>query len=127
MILKYADDFRLSQSKFVLNISSDLIRSGVNIPHACYACGEDASFERMCKIIMGKSYVQFIVKNILKVHNRVHPMKREYVLGEDVNEKNPGAKRESNSWYKRVWEFDREHAWKAFQQGKIFTWKDVFQ
>ena len=93
-------DIRISnEPKFdgsLLIISSDLIRAGVNIPHACYACGEDASFERMCKIIMGKSYVQFIIKNILKVHNRVHPMKREYVLGEKDFE-NVKQKRKSNT------------------------------
>ena len=93
-------DIRVSnEPKFdgsLLVISSDLIRSGIHIPHSCYACGEDASFEKMCKIIMGKSYVQFIVKNILKVHNRVHPMKREYVLGEKDFE-NVKQKRKSNS------------------------------
>ena len=89
----------LNEPKFdgsLLVISSDLIKSGVNIPHACYACGEDASFEKMCKIIMGKAYVQFVVKNILKVHNRVHPLKREYVQGEK-NFANVKQKRKSNS------------------------------
>ena len=93
----------LNEPKFdgsLLIISSDLIKSGVNIPHACYACGEDASFERMCKIIMGNAYVQFVVKNILKVHNRVHPLKREYVEGEK-GFKNVKQKRKSNTrWQK---------------------------
>ncbi len=80
----------------LLVISSDLIKAGVNIPHSCYACGEDASFERMCKIIMGEAYIQFIIKNILKVHNRVHPKKREYVLGEKHLE-NVKQKRKSNT------------------------------
>ena len=31
---------------------------------------------------MGNSYRQFIIKNILKVHNRNHPNKREYIKGE---------------------------------------------
>jgi hypothetical protein len=95
-------DVRISnEPKFdgsLLVMSSDLIRSGVNIPHSCYACGEDASFERMCKIIMGKSYVQFIVKNILKVHNRVHPMKREYVLGEKDFENVKQKRKSNNKW-----------------------------
>jgi|TARA_B100000424_G_C22938912_1_gene499589 hypothetical protein len=95
-------DIRVSnEPKFdgsLLVISSDLIRSGVNIPHSCYACGEDASFERMCKIIMGKSYVQFIVKNILKVHNRVHPKKREYVLGEKDFENVKQKRKSNNRW-----------------------------
>ena len=95
-------DIRISnEPKFdgsLLIISSDLIRAGVNIPHACYACGEDASFERMCKIIMGGAYVQFIIKNILKVHNRVHPMKREYVLGEQDFENVKQKRKSNNRW-----------------------------
>ena len=66
-----------------LVISSDLIQNGVNIPKACWACGEDTSLQTMIKLIMGDSYKQFIVKNILKAHNRNHPHKREYVKGEN--------------------------------------------
>jgi hypothetical protein len=95
-------DIRISnEPKFdgsLLVISSDLIRAGVNIPHACYACGEDASFERMCKIIMGGAYVQFIIKNILKVHNRVHPKKREYVMGEKHLENVKQKRKSNNRW-----------------------------
>jgi len=95
-------DVRISnEPKFdgsLLVISSDLIRSGVNIPHSCYACGEDASFEKMCKIIMGGAYVQFIVKNILKVHNRVHPKKREYVIGEKDLENVKQKRKSNNKW-----------------------------
>ena len=95
-------DIRISnQPKFdgsLLVISSDLVKAGVNIPHSCYACGEDASFEMMCKIIMGNSYVQFIVKNILKVHNRVHPKKREYVVGEQDFENVKQKRKSNNRW-----------------------------
>tara|TARA_R110000822_G_scaffold128195_2_gene263884 strand:- start:3790 stop:4809 length:1020 start_codon:yes stop_codon:yes gene_type:complete len=64
-------------------ISSDLIKSGVNIPHALTHCAEDTSFGEMAKIIMGDQYKQFCIKNILRVHNRRHPRKRMYILGED--------------------------------------------
>ena len=66
-----------------LVISSELIKSGVNIPHALLHCGEDESFLRMAKLIMGNQFTQYHVKNILRVHNRRHPKKRMYVLGED--------------------------------------------
>lgn len=66
-----------------LVISSELIRSGVNIPHSIILCGEDESFLRMAKTVMGKNFVQYIVKNILRVHNRRHPKKRMYVAGEN--------------------------------------------
>ena len=88
----------LKEPKFdgsLLVMSSGLLQNGVNIPHSCHGCGEDASFERMCKQIMGDSYIQIVVKNILKVHNRVHPKKREYVVGEKHFE-NVKQKRKSN-------------------------------
>lgn len=64
-------------------IASDLIKSGVNIPHALTHCAEDTSFGEMAKIIMGDQYRQFVVKNILRVHNRRHPKKRNYIRGEN--------------------------------------------
>tara|TARA_Y100000593_G_C4322140_1_gene344393 strand:- start:1615 stop:2628 length:1014 start_codon:yes stop_codon:yes gene_type:complete len=109
-----------------LVISSDVIKSGVNIPKSVMLVHEDTAFQNSLIKMFDGSIPQFIFKNILLVHNRKHTKKREYVLGEDVNETNPGVKRESNDWYKAVWKFDNEHAWKGFQQGKIYTWDDVF-
>ena len=76
----------LTEPKFdgsCLVISSDLIKAGVNIPHALTHCGEDTSFGDMAKMIMGDLYRQFLVKNILRVHNRRHPRKRMYIKGEN--------------------------------------------
>lgn len=66
-----------------LVISSELIKSGVNIPHAIIHCGEDESFLRMAKTVLGVQFVQYNVKNILRVHNRRHPKKRMYIEGEN--------------------------------------------
>lgn len=66
-----------------LVISSDLIKAGVNIPHALLHCAEDTAFGEMAKFIMGDKYIQFVIKNILRVHNRRHPRKRNYIKGED--------------------------------------------
>lgn len=66
-----------------LVISSDLIKSGINIPRALLLAGEDTAFSEMCKLILGKNYRQYHVQNILHVHNRRHPKKRMYVLNED--------------------------------------------
>jgi len=66
-----------------LIISSELIRSGVNIPRSLIHCGEDESFLQMAKIIMGSGFRQYNFNNILRVHNRRHPRKRTYVLNED--------------------------------------------
>jgi len=37
----------------------------------------------MAKIMMGNKYVQYVIKNILRVHNRRHPRKRLYISGEN--------------------------------------------
>lgn len=66
-----------------LIISSELIRSGVNIPRSLIHCGEDQSLLEMAKIIMGSQFRQFNFNNVLRVHNRRHPRKRTYVLNED--------------------------------------------
>lgn len=66
-----------------LVISSELIKSGVNIPHALLHCGEDESFLRQAKLVMGSNFRQYLVKNVLRVHNRRHPKKRMYIKNED--------------------------------------------
>lgn len=68
-----------------LVISSELIKSGVNIPLAVTHCAEDTSFGKMAKLVCGQKYIQYVVKNILRVHNRRHPRKRMYIK----NENNP--------------------------------------
>ena len=67
----------------LLTISKDLLLNGINIPPAVSGTGEDTAFQNSIKTSMGTSYVQFVIKNILKVHNRNHPFKRNYILGED--------------------------------------------
>tara|TARA_Y100000034_G_scaffold134743_1_gene204054 strand:- start:1012 stop:1872 length:861 start_codon:yes stop_codon:yes gene_type:complete len=84
-----------------LVISSQLIQNGINLPHACWMVGEDTSFQEMIKKVMGDQYMQYIVNNILKVHNRVHPLKREYVKGES-HLPNVKEKRKSNKVYKEI-------------------------
>ena len=83
-----------------LVISSELIRSGVNIPPALIHCGEDESFMRMANLIMGDQFVQYHVENILRVHNRRHPRKRMYIK----NEQNPQGfcDERKGDWWKRL-------------------------
>ena len=64
-----------------LVISSQLVMAGANIPLGVWACGEDTSFMTVAGKILGGEYKQFVVKNILKVHNRNHPKKRMHVEG----------------------------------------------
>lgn len=76
----------ISYPKFdgsLLVINTNVIKMGINIPHALLHCAEDTSFGYMCQKVMGDRYVQFIAKNVLRVHNRRHPNKRNYILNED--------------------------------------------
>ena len=71
-----------------LVLSSDLLKNGVNIPHCIMGhLVDDTSMMQSCRQIMGNQYVQFVIKNILKVHNRMHPKKRLYALDMDKSRK----------------------------------------
>ena len=80
----------LQQPQFdgsILVLSSDLLKNGVNVPRCVLGHAvDDTSMMYSCRQIMGESYVQFVIKNILKVHNRNHPEKRNYCLQMDSNE-----------------------------------------
>jgi hypothetical protein len=80
-----------------LIISSQLVMAGANIPLGVWACGEDTSFMTVAGKILGGDYKQFVVKNILKVHNRNHPKKRMYVEGM-TNEAAHIHRENNNTW-----------------------------
>ena len=65
-----------------LVISSDLIKSGVNIP-LCLIYNDDEGLAISAQQLCGQNFIQFICKNLLKVHARRHSQKRLYVLDED--------------------------------------------
>ena len=109
-----------------LVISSDVVKSGVNIPKSMMLVHEDTSFQNSLIKMFDGNIPQFVFKNILLVHNRKHPKKRMYVLGEDSTETNPTLKRESNDWYKKVWKLDHHNANSMFHQSKVYNWNDVF-
>jgi len=95
----------LKQPQFdgsILVLSSDLLKNGVNVPRCILGHAvDDTSMMWSCSQIMGDTYIQFIVKNILKVHNRNHPNKRRYCLQMEgdrlcTQEKGPNQR---GSWY----------------------------
>ena len=109
-----------------LVISSDVVKSGVNIPKSMMLVHEDTAFQNSLIKMFDGNIPQFVFKNILLVHNRKHPKKRMYVKGENPDETNPTLKRESNNWYKKVWELDHHNANSMFNQSKVYSWEDVF-
>ena len=65
-----------------LVFSSDLIKSGVNIP-PCMLYNDDEGLSIMSQKLLGTDYLQFVCQNILHVHARRHPQKRVYVKDEN--------------------------------------------
>ena len=93
-----AEDFDFSYitqpkiSGACLVLSSDLIKSGVNIP-PCLLYNDDEGLSIMSYKLMAQNYIQFVCQNLLHVHARRHPQKRMYVKDEDnpysfINQKN---------------------------------------
>lgn len=110
-----------------LVLSSELIKSGVNIPHSVFFTHEDTGLMNLMLNSFKEGKVpQYIFKNILLVHNREHPNKRKYVLGEE--EGSLTTKRLSNKWYTLASTFSKNNAYSLMNQGnhKFYTWEDVW-
>jgi hypothetical protein len=78
----------------------------------------------MAKLLLGDRFVQFVIKNILRVHNRRHPKKRLYIS----NENNPrgfcgDAK---GNWWPILTKMSKENLASLRYQHKMYTMQDVF-
>jgi hypothetical protein len=119
----------LPQHKFNgcgLVISSEVIKAGVNIPKSVFFVHEDSAFMWMTNKVLG-NIPQYVIKNILLVHNRNHPKKRMYV----DNERKDGTmneKRRSNDWYVKANKMCEENYVNLFNPNyKSWTWEDVWK
>ena len=105
-----------------LVLSSEVVRSGVNIPKGAFFI-DDTALSQMTRRIL-PNMPQYHFKNILLVHNREHPNKRKYVLdesGKDIN-----SQRRSNSWYSIANDFSKFNDANIFNpNARFFTWQDV--
>jgi hypothetical protein len=108
-----------------LVISSDLVKSGVNIPKSSFFIHEDTAFMLQLQRLFGGEIPQYVVKNILLVHNRKHTKKRSYVKGELKSDDVSGG-RLRHDWYKKASDMSHHNTYNMFNQSKIYTWKDVF-
>ena len=108
-----------------LVISSEVIKSGVNIPRSVFFVHEDTAFMLMIQRVLG-NIPQYHFKNILVVHNRNHPNKRNHILGESGDTLN--KKRRSNDWYVKANSFSEQNCYNIFNANyKSFTWNDVWK
>jgi len=108
-----------------LVISSEVIKAGVNIPKSVFFVHEDTSFMLMTNKVLG-NIPQYIIKNILVVHNRNHPKKRMYIQGER-EDGSMNQKRRSNEWYVKANKMSEQNCYNIFNPDyKSYTWKDVW-
>ena len=111
-----------------LVISSEVIKAGVNIPKSVFFIHEDTAFMNVMQKILGGSVPQYLIKNILLVHNRKHPDKRMYIDKEQgIDKTDPGAQRGVHDWYKKANKMCEHNAYNLFNQNRVFTWEDVFE
>tara|TARA_Y100001937_G_C7040830_1_gene294511 strand:- start:393 stop:920 length:528 start_codon:yes stop_codon:yes gene_type:complete len=107
-----------------LVISSEVIKAGVNIPKSVFFVHEDSAFMHMTNRVLG-NIPQYVIKNILLVHNRNHPDKRKYIHGER-KDGTMNEKRRSNDWYVKANDLSQQNYINLFNPNyKSFTWKDV--
>jgi hypothetical protein len=111
-----------------LVISAEVIKAGVNIPKSIFFVHEDTAFMHMTNKVLG-DIPQFVIRNILLVHNRKHPKKRMYIKGEEGIEKtNTGAQRAVHDWYNKANNMCAQNYINMFNPNyKSYTWEDVWQ
>jgi len=108
-----------------LVISSEVIKAGVNIPKSVFFVHEDTAFQHMTNKVLG-NIPQYIIKNVLLVHNRKHPNKRMHVKGEDMGVSMQG-RREASDWYLTAHQMSEANCYNLYNPAwKSFTWEDVY-
>ena len=119
----------LPQHKFNgcgLVISSEVVKAGANIPKGMFFVHEDTAMMHMTNKLLG-NIPQYVIRNILLVHNRKHHSKRYRVKGEaGIDPTNTGLLREQHDWYKRAYQASSMNLANLFNPGyKFKSWKDV--
>ena len=119
----------MNQHKFNgcgLVISSEVVRAGVNIPKSVFFVHEDSAFMWMTNKVLG-NIPQYVINNILLVHNRNHPDKRMYIAGER-KDGTMNQKRRSNDWYVKANKICEKNYTNLFNPNwKSQTWEDVWK
>ena len=110
-----------------LIISSDVIKSGCNIPRSVFFVHEDTAFMNNCLIHFRNQLPQYIIKNVLLVHNRKLPNKRMYIKGQDLQDGNMTEMRRKQYWFKNADKMSQRNAFNLTEQGYTYTWDDVFK
>tara|TARA_E500000331_G_C16973293_1_gene590246 strand:- start:82 stop:732 length:651 start_codon:yes stop_codon:yes gene_type:complete len=111
-----------------LVISSEVIRAGINIPKSVFFVHEDTAFMNNLLVMFQGQLPQYIIKNVLLVHNRKHVNKRKYVKGEgEVTPGDIGGARLAHNWYDKANKLSEFNAHNFFKQTKMYSWEDVYE
>ena len=110
-----------------LVISSDVIKSGANIPKSVFFVHEDTAFMNNCLIHFRNQLPQYIIKNILLVHNRKLPNKRMYIKGQDIQDGDMTEMRKKQYWFSNADKMSQMNAFNTTEQGYTYSWDDVFR
>lgn len=111
-----------------LVFSSEVVKSGVTIPKSIFFIHEDTAFMKICERIIPE-IKQIHIANILLVHNRKHPKKRSYIVGEDkVEDKSDlGKLRKTHAWYPIANKMCEENVYRLYDNTfRSYTWEDVW-
>ena len=122
--IRTIDNFKFNGCGLV--ISSEVVKSGVNIPKSVFFVHEDTAFQNVMIRLFGNSIPQYVMKNVLLVHNRNHPKKRMHVKDERLDG-TMNEKRRSNDWYVKANKMCEHNAYNLFNQERVFKWEDVFE
>jgi len=119
----------LPQHKFNgcgLVISSEVIKAGANIPKGMFFVHEDTAFMQVTNKLLG-NIPQFVIRNILLVHNRKHHSKRYRVKGEKgIDPTNTGLLRRQHDWYNKAYQASSDNLANLFNPNyKFKTWSDL--
>lgn len=107
-----------------LVISSEVVKSGVNIPRSAFFIHEDTALMLMTQKVLG-NIPQYHIGNILVVHNRKHKNKRSFIVGETGD--TVGQRRNSNVWYGTANKMCEQNVYNLFNTNYTsYTWKDVW-
>lgn len=111
-----------------LIISSEVIKAGVNIPPSVFFIHEDTAFMYMLHKVL-TNVPQYHFKNLLVVHNRKNPKKRNYIKGEEeYTGVEIDSKRKSHSWYTAANQLCRSNCDNLFNTAyRAYNWNDVWK
>jgi hypothetical protein len=111
-----------------LVISSEVIKSGVNIPKSIFFVHEDTALMYMTQKVLG-NIPQYVIKNILLVHNRKSTKKRMHIEGEiNIERTDIGAQRRVHAWYTKANKMCEQNYMNLFNPNYTsYTWEDVWK